>query len=285
MNRILGSGRCSFAIAPSAAHLRPQAHPLFTRSSSSANTIQPPTIFALGTPPGKAGVAVLRISGPAVPEVYRQMVFRKGPAQAQHPVQLDGGLPPPRKMVLREIRVPSTAKEDAGEVIDEGLVVFFPGELMILACSYLGPRLTWLCRLCPFVLVRAAPNSFTTQPLLELHTHSSLSVLTKVLSSLSTIPNLRPAERGEFTRQAFLAGRMDLTEVEGLRDLIEAETEGQRKLARGMVGVSPASWSCASCPFETTGPLTFMSTSVRPGSPPSTLRLASKRDHPCDGHL
>ena len=83
-----------------------------------------------------------------------------------------------------------------------------------------------------------APNSFTTQPLLELHTHSSLSVLTKVLASLSTIPHLRPAERGEFTRQAFLAGRMDLTEVEGLRDLIEAETEGQRKLARGMVGVS-----------------------------------------------
>jgi len=87
-----------------------------------------------------------------------------------------------------------------------------------------------------------APNSFTTLPLLELHTHSSLSVLTKVLSALSLVPSCRPAERGEFTRQAFLAGRMDLTEVEGLRDLIEAETEGQRRLARGMVGVSISSY-------------------------------------------
>ncbi|KAL7413196.1 hypothetical protein BDY24DRAFT_390846 [Mrakia frigida] len=177
----------------------------FTSSTSTPPPYQPPTIYALGTPPGKAGVAVLRISGPAVPEVYKQMIFRR--AQQKSARGIEGVLPSPRKMVLREIRVPETAKEDAGEVIDEGLVVYFP-----------------------------APNSFTTLPLLELHTHSSLSVLTKVLSALSLIPNCRPAERGEFTRQAFLAGRMDLTEVEGLRDLIDAETEGQRRLARGMVG-------------------------------------------------
>jgi tRNA U34 5-carboxymethylaminomethyl modifying GTPase MnmE/TrmE len=94
-----------------------------------------------------------------------------------------------------------------------------------------------------------AGSSFTSQPLLELHLHSSLSVLSRTLSVLSQLSShssytflnlpLRPAERGEFTRQAFLSGRMDLTEVEGLRDLIEAETEGQRKLARSMVGVGP----------------------------------------------
>lgn len=92
-----------------------------------------------------------------------------------------------------------------------------------------------------------AGKSFTSQPLLELHLHSSLSVLTKTLALLSLLSSqpdftslnlpLRPAERGEFTRQAFMSGRMDLTEVEGLRDLIEAETEDQRKLARSMVGV------------------------------------------------
>lgn len=101
--------------------------PSLRRSSSSTSTPPPyqaPTIYALATPPGKAGVAVLRISGPAVPEVYKQMIFRR----AQQTRGVEGVLPSPRKMVLREIRVPQAAKEDAGEVIDEGLVVYFPGK-------------------------------------------------------------------------------------------------------------------------------------------------------------
>ncbi|CDZ98440.1 Mitochondrial GTPase [Phaffia rhodozyma] len=161
------------------------------------------TIFALATPPGKAGVAVIRISGPAVQDVWRLMISspnKEGLTQNQ-----SEKLPQPRQMVLRDIKVPSLNGD--GEIIDQGLVVYF-----------------------------AAPKSFTTEPLLEIHTHSSTAVISKVLSSLAQINGCRPAERGEFTKTAFMAGRMDLTEVEGLKDLIDAETEGQRKLARGLAG-------------------------------------------------
>lgn len=67
--------------------------------------------------------------------------------------------------------------------------------------------------------------------MLELHLHGSTAVMKAVLRSLSAYEDFRPAEPGEFTKLAFDNGRMDLTEVEGLRDLIESETEAQRKLA------------------------------------------------------
>jgi tRNA modification GTPase len=66
---------------------------------------------------------------------------------------------------------------------------------------------------------------------LELHTHSGRALLATLLGALSKLPFLRPAEPGEFTKRAFLNGRLDLTEVEGLADLIDAETEEQRKIA------------------------------------------------------
>lgn len=74
--------------------------------------------------------------------------------------------------------------------------------------------------------------------MLELHLHGSTAVIKAVLSSLSSLQGFRPAEPGEFTKLAFDNGRMDLTEVEGLRDLIESETEAQRKLAVHQAGVS-----------------------------------------------
>lgn len=73
-----------------------------------------------------------------------------------------------------------------------------------------------------------APYSYTTQNTVELHIHSGRALISSLLSSLSCLPNLRPAEAGEFTRQALLGGRLDLTQVEGLHDLIEADTELQR---------------------------------------------------------
>lgn len=68
---------------------------------------------------------------------------------------------------------------------------------------------------------------------MELHIHSGRAVTGAVLSAISQVPNssLRLAEPGEFTRRAFESGRIDLTEAEGIRDLIDAETESQRKLA------------------------------------------------------
>jgi tRNA modification GTPase len=67
--------------------------------------------------------------------------------------------------------------------------------------------------------------------MLEFQLHGSPSVVSATLASLALLDGFRPAERGEFTQKAFEAGRMDLVQVEGLRDLINAETESQRKLA------------------------------------------------------
>lgn len=83
-----------------------------------------------------------------------------------------------------------------------------------------------------------APYSFTTLPTLELHIHSGRALVSALLSALGAFPQLRPAEPGEFTRQALLGGRLDLTQVEGLHDLIEADTEVQRVWALGGAGVS-----------------------------------------------
>ncbi|KAJ2935572.1 hypothetical protein H1R20_g1523, partial [Candolleomyces eurysporus] len=83
------------------------------------------------------------------------------------------------------------------------------------------------------------PKSFTSEDVLELHVHSGRAVISAALSALSKLPTLRPAEPGEFTRRAYLNGRLDLTQAEGLKDLIDAETEGQRRVAvRAAEGVT-----------------------------------------------
>lgn len=75
------------------------------------------------------------------------------------------------------------------------------------------------------------------EDVVELHVHSGRAIISSVLAALSRLPFCRPAEPGEFTRRAFEGGRLDLTQVEGLRDLIDAETESQRRLALKMSGV------------------------------------------------
>ncbi|XP_069646597.1 tRNA modification GTPase GTPBP3, mitochondrial isoform X2 [Haliaeetus albicilla] len=106
-------------------------------------------------------------------------------------------LPPPRVLALRRIRDPATA-----EPLDRGLVVWFAG-----------------------------PQSFTGEDCAELHVHGGPAVVSGVLRALGRLPGLRPAEPGEFTRRAFRRGKLDLTAVEGLGDLIRAETEAQRRQA------------------------------------------------------
>lgn len=83
-----------------------------------------------------------------------------------------------------------------------------------------------------------AHSALTAQPTLELHLHGSpalMQLLLRLLPSLGS--GFRVAEPGEFTRLAFEAGKMDLTEVEGIRDLVEADTEAQRKLAARQASV------------------------------------------------
>jgi tRNA modification GTPase len=145
------------------------------------------TIFALSSGPLPSGVAVLRISGSGC----------RSAGEA-----LAGVLPRPREASLRSIRAC-----DTGEVIDRGLVLWFPG-----------------------------PASFTGEDMLELHLHGSRAILAEVIRNLSKMPGLRAAEAGEFTRRAFLNDKMDLTEAEGLADLIEAQTEAQRRQALRQAG-------------------------------------------------
>ncbi|XP_037625908.1 tRNA modification GTPase GTPBP3, mitochondrial isoform X1 [Sebastes umbrosus] len=110
---------------------------------------------------------------------------------------LTRSLPPPRTALLRSIADPQTK-----EVLDRGLVLWFP-----------------------------APHSFTGEDSVEFHIHGGPAVITSVLQALGSVPGMRPAEAGEFTRRAFQAGKLGLTEVEGLGDLIHAETEAQRRQA------------------------------------------------------
>ncbi|XP_069955377.1 tRNA modification GTPase GTPBP3, mitochondrial isoform X1 [Cherax quadricarinatus] len=113
-------------------------------------------------------------------------------------------LPSPRVATLRRIVHPVT-----GESLDRGLVLWFPG-----------------------------PHSFTGEDSCELHVHGGPAVIAAVLSALSILPGYKLAQAGDFTKRAFYHGKLDLTSVEGLGDLIHAETEAQRKLAlRQMEGV------------------------------------------------
>lgn len=109
--------------------------------------------------------------------------------------------PAPRMATLRLLRDPVSH-----ETIDHALVLYF-----------------------------AAPNSFTGEDVVELHTHGGRAVWQAMTETLSALPHLRLAEPGEFTRRAFINNKMDLTAAEGITDLIHAETTAQRKQALRMV--------------------------------------------------
>jgi tRNA modification GTPase len=111
--------------------------------------------------------------------------------------RLAGTLPDPRTAAVRELRHPHS-----GELLDEALLLRFD-----------------------------APASSTGENVIELHGHGGRAVVDAVLAGLAAIEGVRQAEPGEFTRRAFENGRIDLTEAEGLADLIDAETESQRKAA------------------------------------------------------
>lgn len=114
---------------------------------------------------------------------------------------MTGGVPPARIATLR------TLVSGDGDAIDRGLVLFFPG-----------------------------PASFTGEDCAELHLHGSRAVVARCLDVLGGYPGFAQAEAGAFSRRAFENGRMDLTEVEGLSDLIRAETEAQRRAALDQSG-------------------------------------------------
>ncbi len=137
---------------------------------------------------GKAGIAVVRLSGPSAAAVAALLtgsdVLRDRVAR------------------LRQLHHP-----DDGRHLDSGLVLAFPG-----------------------------PASFTGEDVVEFHVHGGRAVVEAVLDAVHATGQARAAEAGEFTRRAFDAGKLDLTAVEGLADLIDAETEAQRQQALGQYG-------------------------------------------------
>jgi tRNA modification GTPase len=126
--------------------------------------------------------------------------------------RLIGRIPPQRQATLARVRDPAN-----GDVIDEALALWFPG-----------------------------PRSETGEDMAELQLHGGQAVVAAVLEACGTIEGCRLAEPGEFTRRAFGNGRLDLTEVEGLADLIAAETPAQRRQAfrqlKGLIGDQAEEW-------------------------------------------
>jgi len=146
--------------------------------------------------------------GPAAIAVVRI----SGPRAGEALKLLTGKLPTPRQAALARVRDPAS-----GEPIDQALVLWFP-----------------------------APQSETGEDVAELQLHGGRAVIAATLAALARLPGLRLAEAGEFTRRAFENGKLDLTAVEGLADLVMAETEGQRRQAlgqlQGALGNRAESW-------------------------------------------
>ena len=148
------------------------------------------TIFALSSAPGRAGIAVVRVSGPLAGGAILALT-RKPP-------------PEPRRASVRRLLAGGQADDGGagGGVIDKALILWLPG-----------------------------PESATGEDVAEFHVHGGRAIVEAVLSTLAVVPGLRPAERGEFTRRSVENGKLDLTQAEGLADLIDAETESQRQQA------------------------------------------------------
>ncbi|WP_135211927.1 tRNA uridine-5-carboxymethylaminomethyl(34) synthesis GTPase MnmE [Vitreimonas flagellata] len=156
------------------------------------------TIVALATGAGRAGVAIVRISGPHARDVLSAITARE--------------IPSPRIAARRAFFAPNTRVS-----IDDGLAVFFEG-----------------------------PASFTGEDVVELHVHGGVAVIAAIIDACLVQTGVRIAEPGEFTRRAFENGKLDLAEAEGLADLVDAETEGQRRQAlrqvRGVLSAVYEGW-------------------------------------------
>ena len=139
-------------------------------------------MIALASGSGRAGVAVVRVSGPGALGVLAVVSDQPAPA--------------PRRAAVRVLH-------DSGrQFLDEAVVIWMPG-----------------------------PHSFTGQDTVEFHLHGGPAIVEALLALATNSRLCRIAEPGEFTRRAFDAGKLDLTQAEAISDLVDAETEGQRRQA------------------------------------------------------
>jgi tRNA modification GTPase len=144
------------------------------------------TIAAIATPPGRGGIGIVRVSGPAVPRIAELVL---------------GQLPEPRRATATSFR------DASGVAVDEGIALYF-----------------------------RAPHSYTGEPVLELHGHGGPVVMHALLSACLDA-GARVAEPGEFTRRAFLEGKLDLAQAEAVADLIDAASRAAARSAlRSLTG-------------------------------------------------
>lgn len=146
------------------------------------------TIFALASAPGRAAIAVWRLSGPDTAAGLGLLTGKK--------------LPAARRAVVRTLIDP-----ESGAALDQAVVLWFPG-----------------------------PASFTGEDAAEIQCHGGRAVAEAIGGALGRLHGFRPAEPGEFSRRAFLNGKLDLTEAEAIADLAAAETEAQRRQALAQAG-------------------------------------------------
>lgn len=165
----------------------------FRKFSSLPLTRYYPTIYALSTPPGhRSAIAVVRISGTHCKYIYHQLTKSN-----KDPV--------PRRASLRNLFSPLSEKH---HLLDSSLVIYFD-----------------------------SPKTFTGEDILELHLHGGRAVVSGILQAIESLHdrvrgiNIRYAQPGEFSQRGFQNGRFDLTQIEGIGGLIDAETETQRKSA------------------------------------------------------
>jgi len=165
------------------------------------------TIAAIATPPGRGGIGVVRLSGSRALEIARPMLWLKHelePGQAVFgelidPLLQNGNIP--ALTAKNAVRTGHPSDSSRGERIDEVVVTYF-----------------------------AKPHSYTTDDVVEISAHGSPIVLRHIVE-LCVAAGARLAEPGEFTMRAFLNGRIDLTQAEAVRDLIESQTLFQAKVA------------------------------------------------------
>lgn len=156
------------------------------RKDETSDPVTPDTIAAVATPPGRGGIGIVRLSGPAAPRIAGQLL---------------GALPAPRHATRARFIGAD------GQPIDEGIALYFP-----------------------------APHSYTGEHVLELHGHGGPVVMQALLAACLD-RGARLAEPGEFTRRAFLEGKLDLAQAEAVADLIDASSrEAARSALRSLTG-------------------------------------------------
>ncbi|MGB3472362.1 MAG: tRNA uridine-5-carboxymethylaminomethyl(34) synthesis GTPase MnmE, partial [Erythrobacter sp.] len=156
------------------------------------------------------GATIVALSSGAPPAAIG-IIRVSGPQASEVIKALAGRLPDPRRASFARLR------NKAGDLLDEAVVLWFPG-----------------------------PQTATGEDLAEFHCHGGRAVLAAVQEAVLAVPRVRAAEAGEFTRRSFANGRIDLSEAEGLADLLSAETELQRAAAianaSGVVSAMVVNW-------------------------------------------